>query len=207
MKRILAIAALAVCAALLFTLPAFADMLIRLTSGQVLTVPVNKMDIESISFSGGGAVPVSNVTYLSDLEPNSSTVGWGSMERDIFAGRYKIRLGGQEYQKGLHTHSPANVVYNLGGKFSRFESYVGLWDSGNPNRGKSDDFAGTKGSVVFRVLGDGRELFNSGRMTWEATKQVSVSVAGVQTLTLIVEDAGDGYGWDWAVWGDARLLR
>jgi hypothetical protein len=32
-----------------------------------------------------------------------------------------------------------------------------------------------------------------------------VSVTGVRELSLIVDDAGDGNGADWGVWGDVKL--
>ncbi|MBM3966341.1 MAG: hypothetical protein FJ308_14945, partial [Planctomycetes bacterium] len=35
--------------------------------------------------------------------------------------------------------------------------------------------------------------------------RMDISVQGVQELSLRVEDAGDGNGADWGVWGDIKL--
>jgi endo-alpha-N-acetylgalactosaminidase len=137
----------------------------------------------------------------------SESVGWGSMEKDIFAGEYPIKLGGVTYKKGLHTHAPAKITYSLNGRYSRFESYVGLWDSGNPKRGKKNDPAGTKGSIVVQVFLDGVKKYDSGLLGWRDTRHIQLSVIGARTMDLVVTDGGDGAGWDWAVWGNPKLYK
>ena len=62
-----------------------------------------------------------------------------------------------------------------------------------------------KGSVVFKVLHKGKEVFNSGVMKQgDPTKEINLKVKG-GVLELIVEDAGDGSSGDNAVWLDAKL--
>ena len=52
----------------------------------------------------------------------------------------QIVMGGKQYTKGLGTHSPADVGFELSGKCKAFKATVGVQD-------------GQSGSVTFRVVG------------------------------------------------------
>lgn len=141
--------------------------------------------------------------YLSDLTPQGTPAnGWGPIEFDTSNGEDNsgdgnpITLNGIVYDKGLGVHAYSEVTYDLAGSYSHFFADVGVDDENAPG-----------GTVVFRVLADGNEVFNSGTMANASTTQaVNVSVLGADALTLIVEDAGDGNGSDHADWADARLV-
>ncbi|OIQ38413.1 MAG: alpha-galactosidase [Bacteroidetes bacterium MedPE-SWsnd-G1] len=61
------------------------------------------------------------------------------------------------------------------------------------------------GSVIFKVLHKGKEVFNSGIMhVGDAPKEIDLKVKG-GILELITEDAGDGSSGDNAVWANAEL--
>ncbi|MCA9240230.1 MAG: NPCBM/NEW2 domain-containing protein, partial [Planctomycetales bacterium] len=138
--------------------------------------------------------------YLSDLIPSETPInGWGPIELDASNGEQQlgdggpITLNGVTYAKGLGVHSYSEVTYDLSGQYTRFVSDIGIDDEAN-------------GTVVFRVLGDGVELYNSGTMAGTTpTKTVDVEVLGVNELKLIVEENGDGNGMDHADWADAKL--
>src|SRR5690606_14664141 len=105
-----------------------------------------------------------------------------------------ITLNTQAYSRGLGVHAASSVSYNLNGAYLRFQSDIGI-----------DDEVGTNGSVVFTVLLDGKEIYNSGLMTGEsATKKIDVSVLGGKILTLKVDPDGNN-GMDHASWGGPRL--
>ena len=76
------------------------------------------------------------------------------------------------------------------------KQFLGVEGSG----GKID-----KGSVIFKVTHNGKEVFNSGIMhKGDPFKTINLSLkAGV--IELIVEDAGDGKSGDNAIWADAKL--
>lgn len=138
--------------------------------------------------------------YITDLDWTSTTNGWGPAEKDQSNGEQPandgntISLSGQTYSRGIGVHAPATVSYNLDGKYERFLADVGI-----------DEEVGSSGSVVFKVVLDGRELFNSGLMTGSSVnKSVDVNVHGGKQLQLIVtQDAENGL--DHASWGGARL--
>lgn len=101
------------------------------------------------------------------------------------------------YSKGIGTHADSSIVYDLNGAYTQFSSYVGV-----------DNNAGALASVVFSVLADGVELFNSGTMTGSSTIQlVDIDITGAQQLTLVVTDSGNGKSADHANWANALLFK
>jgi hypothetical protein len=138
------------------------------------------------------------ITYVSDLVPTTSTVGWGTIQPDKTIVGNTITLRGQTYAKGIGTHAVSSITYNLAGKYSSFISDVGVDDEVN---GK-----GT-GSVIFQVIGDGVVLFDSGVVTNNSPiVSVNVNVTGVQTLTLVATNGvPNDIDYDHADWAGARL--
>jgi hypothetical protein len=134
---------------------------------------------------------------LSRLEAVEENVGWGQPLRDQVlpedGGSPLIQVGGEVAVDGLFAHAPARHRFALGGGWKRLQGQVGVND-------------GHGGSVVFRILGDGKELFNSGRIADHVAHPFAVAVAGVDRLELIVDDGGDGASGDWGVWLDLQLL-
>ena len=147
--------------------------------------------------------PQPSSVYVSDLTPIASINGWGSYERDRSNGGTAtgdgrtLTLNGVTYAKGLGVHAFSSLTYSLGGGYSRFQSFIGL-DDYVPNG---------SGSVVFRVLADGAEIFRSGILNGSsATQFVDLDVAGRQSLQLIADAADGSIVSDHANWADARLL-
>lgn len=144
-------------------------------------------------------------SYVSDL-PFFGTPqnGWGPVERDMSNGEtakgdgHTITLNGVTYNKGLGVHAPSKVSFFIGGGFSKFVSDIGL----------DDEKDGSPGSVVFQVWGDGKKLYDSGLMLEDsATKHVSVDISGVNVLTLVVTDGGNGNNSDHSDWAGAQILK
>jgi hypothetical protein len=94
-------------------------------------------------------------------------------------------------------HSRADVTYNLEGKYATFQSTVGV-----------DDAVGSEGSVVFRVYGDEKLLYE-GPVARGGDKpaELKLDVKRVLLLRLEVDYADAGDVADHANWADARLLR
>jgi hypothetical protein len=141
------------------------------------------------------------VEYVSDLEWADASNGWGPLERDMSNGEkaagdgVTITLNGRTFDRGVGAHAPSRVRLDLGGQCESFLADVGL-----------DDEVGNRGSVIFRVVGDGEELFTSGVVLGaRAAVPIYVDVTGIETLDLVVTAGGDGNGWDHADWADARL--
>jgi hypothetical protein len=139
--------------------------------------------------------------WLSDLEWDGATNGWGPVERDQTNGERDagdgaaLSMDGHEYAKGLGVAVNSRIVYSLDGKYDKFFSDIGI-----------DDYAGEKGSVTFEIWLDGHKVYDSGRVTHRnSPRAVAIDVSGAQTLTLVTTDAGDGGNSDHADWAGARL--
>jgi len=139
-----------------------------------------------------------STTYLSDLPWASATAGWGTIHLDASIVGNPLTLRGVTYAKGIGTHAISQIVYNLNGQYNWFLSDVGIDD---------EELTRGTGTVDFQVIGDGKMLFDSGVVSNSSpTVHINVSVAGVQQLTLLVGDGGDGIDYDHADWAGARLI-
>jgi hypothetical protein len=124
---------------------------------------------------------------------------WGALGMDKSVEGNPLSVGGKFYAHGLGTHASSKLIYNLDGNYERFEALVGV-DDEMRSFGKS--------SVIFKVLGDERELFHSGVMRNDTPpRHVSIPVSGVEDLSLVVTDAGDGISGDHADWIEPVLYR
>lgn len=140
--------------------------------------------------------PGPGTNYLDALQPSYSYVGWGSLTNNQSIGGNPITLNGRTYAHGLGAHAFSGIEYRLAGIASRFQSDIGV-----------DDEVGNNASVVFHVLADGTEIFNSGILTGGAPHQsLNLDVTGVNRLTLGVSDADDGINSDHADWAGALVV-
>jgi len=191
---------------LLASLTALRDALVKRPREDLLSIRGTKADQQRVEVPPPPpprkAVedrPKGNWVYLSDLTWESGRAGWsankdGLPRRDRDVEDNPLRLGLRRYRKGIGTHAPSEIVYRLDGKYLRFFAIVGG--------------AEAKGTIVFRVFGDGKRLFDSGVMHGlRGVKKVDVSVAGVRRLRLVVTDAGDNHYADMANWAAARILK
>lgn len=108
-----------------------------------------------------------------------------------------LSVGGQKFERGLGTHADGQIRLNLKGGSQRFSAWVGI----------DDDAGNAQASVSFKVIGDGKVLWQTGVMKWkQAPERVNISVHGIKSLELIADSAGDGNGFDHADWADAQFL-
>jgi len=138
-------------------------------------------------------------SFLSDLEPELANVGWATLGRNVVPREMNrtgvCRKAGKTYEKFIVAHAPSRLVYRLPENATRLTAAVGLTDS-----------SGGHGSVVFKVLGDGRELFRSETISGRSELvTVDVGLKGVRKLELIVDDAGNGKSLDHSAWFEPKL--
>jgi hypothetical protein len=109
-----------------------------------------------------------------------------------------LTIGKHSYPWGIGVHANSELTFRIGKAFKSFQAVTGI-----------DSHSGQAGSVVFRVMGDGKELYKGPvvRGSDPEPREISVSVEGVEELTLEVTDAGDLDLGDLANWALAQLLR
>jgi len=141
--------------------------------------------------------------YVSQLEPvkvREKTVLAPAQpyRRNLNSLGNAIRIAGNPYPWGIGVHANSRLTFDVGGAWAAFEAAVGI-----------DDAVGDRGSVVFTVLGDGKELYHSGvvRGSDASAVLVRVPINGVKRLTLAVDATDDLDLGDVADWAAARLLR
>ena len=133
---------------------------------------------------------------VGSLDLSAVAQGWGEARADLSVNGRPLSIGGRKFATGIGTHAASRFAVRLNGKAERFTAWVGV----------DDEVPAKGGSVVFRVLADGSEVWNSGVMrAGDAAKQADVPLAGVRQLGLLADDAGDGIGNDHADWADARI--
>lgn len=180
-------------------------------SGSMETADGDRLRVAA-SFGGSIELPAERVhrlqfrsprvTYLSDIPVAAERVEgrlhrpW-PVRRDRNVANGPLSLDGRVFDKGLGVHSHTELDFDLLAQYEAFVATIGIDDSVRP-----------LGVVEFRVLGDGRELFQSGIVTGDdPPKDIRVEVGGVRKLTLVV-DYADGVDLsDQADWGGARLLK
>jgi hypothetical protein len=167
---------------------------VRLDWGDTLDVPV--ASISRLEVKNGKLV------YLSDLKPTDVRqvpyldVALPFQTDRAVSGR-PLRLRGKSYRRGLGTHSHCELTYALDGRYATFAATLGI-----------DDAVGGQGSVVFRVFGDEKLLFESPvARGGDLPAEVKVDLKKVLLLRLEVDYADEGDVADHADWADARLLR
>lgn len=142
------------------------------------------------------------IVYLSDLVPVSAD-GSGLLGEpyeyvlDQSIGRTPLSIGGHSFTKGIGVRARNRLTYRLDGSYRTLAGTMGI-----------DDVARPRGNVIFTVIGDGRELYNSGPVSGtDPGKSFAVPVDGVIDLTLSVEFGQELDVGDYADWGGVRLIR
>jgi alpha-galactosidase len=108
-----------------------------------------------------------------------------------------MSIGGQKFERGAGTHADSTLYIELAGGADRFTAWCGVDDAANDPRG----------SVAFRIVGDGKVLWKSPVMkTGQKPVEADVNLKGIKTLLLKAGDAGDGIGWDHADWAEAKFV-
>jgi len=142
------------------------------------------------------------LVYLSALKPSETRFvpfldGSYPYRTDRSVAGTPLRLAGKVYARGLGVHSRTELTYSLDGGYQSFAATLGI-----------DDSVLGAGSVIFRVFGDEKLLFESPIVRGgDVPLEVKLAVKGVLLLRLEVDFADQGDAADHANWADARLLR
>jgi hypothetical protein len=136
-----------------------------------------------------------NRLALSQAATKEVAVGYGSPSSNRLPGAEPLLLSGSRlFAQGLFAHAPARHAWALGGKWNRLTGQAGVAE-------------GHSGSVIFSIVADGRELWQSKLLKEGETASYDIGLKDAEQLELKVSDGGDGNGSDWALWLEPTLLR
>lgn len=143
----------------------------------------------------------SRVAFLSDLQPLAEaqrpivTPSFPA-RRDMSVSGRPLRLGSQVYEKGLGVHAFSELTFATGGAWDWFIATIGL----APDEGE-------QGDCVFKVLADGKVIYERRVRAADAPHVVDLPIAGCDQVVLVVEPGEDLDLGDHANWCDARFIR
>ncbi len=100
------------------------------------------------------AASAPQVVSLASLDLAAVEQEWGAPQANQSVEKHALTIGGRKFDSGLGTHASGQFAVQLGGAASSFHAFVGADDETLPKQG----------SIAFRVLGDGKELWKSGLM-------------------------------------------
>ena len=99
-----------------------------------------------------------------------------------------LKLKSAEFTRGLYCHAVSKVRVRGLKAMAKLEAVIGV-DS-------NEQTSGGRGSVIFAVLAGSKEVYRSPRVTESMDPiKLAADLGGVDEVTLIVEDAGDGIVW------------
>ncbi len=141
------------------------------------------------------AADAGKTVRLCDLDINKTQQGWGWPQKNKSVDGNPLRIGGRTFEHGLGTHADSVLYIALDGGGRRFTAMVGV-----------DDESADRGTIEFRILADGKEIYKSGVMRGgDTARKVDVDISGVDMLVLTVTSGGDDINYDHADWADAML--
>jgi alpha-galactosidase len=141
-------------------------------------------------------VMTQGTVLVSSLDLSHAQQGWGSPKANTSVDGKPISIGGNVYSGGFGTHADSMFAISLNKKAARFRAYVGV----------DDEVASDKGSVEFKVVGDGRTLWQSGVLKGgDQARPVDINLRGISKMVLVVTNGGDGIDYDHADWADAVI--
>lgn len=153
-------------------------------------------------------VPEGKCLYLIKLEPlNFPRPDWIPGPKKRIKLKPWVTLNGDQklyssmsdpgtlYRNSLYAQAETEIVYELPPGYTHFVAVGGFGA-----RSK-------RGSVIFRVIVDGKEKYNSGVYRIGPLLPIVVDVKGAKKLELVTEEAGDGIYDDYVWWGSARLIK
>lgn len=178
----------------------------RIVSGDLHSVKLDAGSLGEVTLPWESVAAIrmesDRLVWLSDLKPEKVVTRFlldsqWPPRMNASAGGGPLRLRGVEYPRGIGVHAFTSLTYRLGGAYDQFRASIGI-----------DDVVRGHGSVVFRVLLDGRTAYESplvrGR---QPVLPIQVNVSGATEMTLECEPGADLDISDHADWAGAVLLR
>lgn len=167
---------------LIFILSIFVSYLFFVNFNYILRRPVLLTKITPIEIQQDYLKPMINMT----VESARGVKYWNRLSNNYFF-----------YNHGIGSHANSTISYGLGKRFSRFTTDFGI-----------DTEGGDKNKAIFIILGDGRELFKSKpKGKHDVPESISISIKGVDKLTLIVQKNGESNNGLHTDWLNPVLIR
>lgn len=133
---------------------------------------------------------------LSALRPVRVEQGWGDLRFDRSVDGNLMRVRGKLYRRGLGTHAPSRIEFEVPAGATEFQAGAGI-----------DDESGGNGSVRVRVLLDGAVAYESPEIRGnQPAALIKLPLGTARQLTLEADTTSDGKSSDHVDWVDAYFV-
>jgi alpha-galactosidase len=148
--------------------------------------------------AGACAARAQQTFWLNQVDPNMVEFdGNGRARIDRSTMNRPMSVAGHAVTNGLGTKAQSQLMLDLQGKAHGFYGKVGV----------DDEVAKGSGSVVFKIIGDKKTLWQSPVMhSGDQAIEVNVALKGVKQLTLVADNNNDGNDGDDADWIEAKIV-
>lgn len=169
---------------------------VRLTVAGDVTISIPVASIVHMRFES------SRVLFLDGLQPTAyafESLGasrWPYRLNRSVANR-PIRMGDLTFDRGIGVHSRSTLEYEVPPGYQRLAATIGI-----------DDGARPLGNVIFRVLADDKQVFDSGPVAGhDEPRAILVPIAGAKKVQLVVDFGEDLDIGDQANWANVRFIK
>ncbi|HPO15959.1 MAG TPA: NPCBM/NEW2 domain-containing protein [Candidatus Hydrogenedentes bacterium] len=122
--------------------------------------------------------------------------GWGNPVANKSVEKKPLLLMGKEYARGVGSHAPGSIYFELDGSPGRFQTIVGV-----------DDETKNRGSITVTIYGETKRLFQSEVLKGGlAPAAIDVDVTGVRRLVILMGQGGDDNSFDHVDFCDAKFV-
>lgn len=158
--------------------------------------PMKKVFLFIFLLFGSSNMALAAEVWLDQYDVSDFASGYGSSRAKQSIMKLPLTVAGVAFARGIGTHAPGTAFFtNESTSALRFSAMVGV-----------DDAASGKGTVMFQIYGDGKQLYDSGIVRQgDKARPVDVDLTGKRLIELKVTDAGDGNSSDHANWCAARF--
>jgi hypothetical protein len=112
--------------------------------------------------------------------PSEIQQDWGSLQLDKSVIGKPLTVARKRYNKGIGTHAGATLLYNLNGKYERLTAILGL-----------DEAEFCSNGAQVKVLGDGKQLADTGKLGYNSEYSLDISLKGVEKLVFSIDPLGE----------------
>lgn len=145
--------------------------------------------------AGTAAIPgdAGGRVYLDSLLPRALQQGWGQLHRKRSVTGGPLQIGDRFFLRGIGTHAPSQVLYEVPPGATVFHGLVGL-----------DAASGPGGHAVARIVVDGEEVFVSEALRVDgAPIAIELPMKGARHIILSAETADGEQAGDHVNWVEA----
>ncbi|AQQ71308.1 Alpha-xylosidase [Limihaloglobus sulfuriphilus] len=145
------------------------------------------------------AVELASDIHISDLEPVKSVQQFEKMKVNKSYMNSPLQIAGTVYKKGIGTHAPSEIIYELKPEYKRFVAAVGVDDN---NTGT--DY---QGEVIFKVYVDDQLLAESPIVAKGQNYIFDIELpCNADEIRLVVNEANEGPNFDHANWVNSGFI-